>query len=127
MRSLSESLANTFKCKMHESDMGIQSIQKVLRLFGYPNATNQRYICCLSLEPRMDVHKYQIGSSMFLMCMITANNKVIDSALWSLPLSVWSSIKNTDLFGCTSIDDIDSALAKLSDNNYTFVMRYCPN
>lgn len=127
MRSLSESLANTFKCKLQESDIGVQSIQKVLRLFGYPNATDQRYICCLSLEPRIDVHKYRIGARTFVMCIVTSGNKVIDSALWSLPPSVWDIMSNVTLQSCTDVDSIDSKLDELSEHKYTFVMRYKPS
>lgn len=127
MRSLSESLANTFKCKLQESDIDVQSIQKVLRLFGYPNATDQRYICCLSIEPRTDVHKYRIGTRMFIMCIVTSGKKVIDSALWSLPQTVWETLSNASLHSCKDVDSIDAKLDELSEHKYTFVMRYKPS
>lgn len=127
MRSLSSRLVENFKCKMHESGIEQCSVQKVLRLFGYTNSTNQQYICCLQLSPRIDIHKFCIGSQHFVMVIITNNDMVIDSAIWSVNVHCWDSLSNKTFANCLSIDDIDKQLQQFITGYISFVMRYCPS
>lgn len=115
MNTISDSLKTACnKFKLKESEVGERTVQKVLRLYGYLNAKNQRYVCCISESPRIDIHTYSIADRNFMMCLITDNNrKVINSALWSISEKMLSYINYKNFHNCNSLDDIDSKLSML--------------
>lgn len=125
MKTLSDSLQTAYKkLQLKESEVGERTIQKVLRLYGYPNATNQKYICCVSETPRIDIHSYSIAGRNFVMCLITGTDrKVISSALWSVPSSILSDLSYKLFSQCKSIIQIDKVLTDLTSGT-KLIMSY---
>lgn len=123
-RTLSDSLNAAYrKMMIKESEVHEHSVQKALRLFGYPNAQNQRYVCCASESPRIDIHTYSIAGRNFVMCLITDESRnVKDSALWDIPTSLQVQKSNFD--GIHSIEDVDKVLDDITNHKYQLVMRY---
>ena len=125
IKTLSDSLETTYKkFELKESEVGENSIQKVLRLFGYPNATSQQYVCCLSESPRMDIHTYEIASRAFLMCLVTnSEHQVLNAILWNIPMSLKNKISKHELSMCKNIQDLDKCVSELSPLS-KLIMRY---
>lgn len=110
--------------QLQESAFGERTVQKVLRLYGYPNASNQKYVCCISEDPRIDIHSYSIAYRSFIMCLITGTDrKVIKSALWSVPSNVISNLSYKTFSHCRDTVEIDKVLNELSSGT-KLIMTY---
>lgn len=124
-RTFSESIATTYnRERISESHVQPATTQKVLRLFGYGSGTDARYVCCLSDDPRVDVHKFKIGQQYLVMALITKDNRVLDSALWKVTDRTWNMLSKYDFAGVTDIEGIDSQLRRI--NECECLMRYTP-
>lgn len=127
-RSFTESVTTAYhKDRIKESQIAEASVSKVLRLFGYANGTDARYICCLGTEPRVDIHKFMMGNQNLLMCIIThADRKVIDSALWKISSRLWNRLSKYEFGDSKTIEEIDSILRRNASNECECLMRYNP-
>lgn len=125
MKTLSDSLITAYKkFQLQESEVGERTVQKVLRLYGYPNATNQKYVCCISDDPRIDIHSYSIAGRSFIMCLITgADRKVVKSALWSVPYEKLKDLSYKHFSSCKNINDVNKVLEDLSSST-KLIMSY---
>lgn len=127
-RSFTESISATFcRNRLKESQIAEATVSKVLRLFGYANGSDARYICCLATEPRVDIHKYLMGSQNLVMCIITdMDRRVIDSALWKVSPRLWNRLSKYEFGDSKTIEEIDSILRRNSSNGCECLMRYNP-
>lgn len=125
MKTLSDSLQTAYKkMQLQESEIGERTVQKVLRLYGYPNASNQKYVCCVSEDPRIDIHSYSIAGRFFVMCLITGTDrKVIKSALWSVPSNMIDNLSYKVFAHCKDVTQIDKVLNDLSSGT-KLIMSY---
>lgn len=127
-RSFAESVTSiSTKHKLKESHIAEASVSKVLRLFGYANGTDARYICCLASSPRVDIHKYRAGSQYLVMCIITdTDRKVLDSALWRVSENLWNRLSKYEFGSAATIENIDYILRRNKSNECECLMRYNP-
>lgn len=126
MKKLSDCLNAAYKklC-ISESDVGSKTVQKALRLFGYPNASEQKYICCANESPRVDIHSYKIAGKNFIMCLITSpNREVIDSGLWTMVDNAFKTIDRNTFISCKTLNDIDTKINEISNGMYKMIMHY---
>lgn len=85
MRSLSDSLTSTYKETIQESNIHDSSLRKVLKLFGYNNSYNNRFLKRINnVDTVLDIHKFNSTLNDkygFVLCLEHNNNSYVKSGL----------------------------------------------
>lgn len=85
MRSLSDSLTSTYKETIQESNIHDSSLRKVLKLFGYNNSYNNRFLKRINnVDTVLDIHKFNSilnDKYGFVLCLEHNNNSYVKSGL----------------------------------------------
>lgn len=85
MRSLSDSLTSTYKETIQESNIHDSSLRKVLKLFGYNNSYNNRFLKRINnIDTVLDIHKFNSilnEKYSFILCLEHNNNSYVKSGL----------------------------------------------
>lgn len=129
MKQLSDKFTSTYKETISESNVNTNELQKILKLFGYDNSFNNRYIKqCDNKSTIIDIHKFEslLSESFAYIMLIESDNSrqsTKTGILYKVKKSIYPSISNKNFTNVNTLEEIHNRICSI-DPSIEIVIKY---